>query len=99
MSSKRSRNVVQSASTSNPIFLAFHASVTSQLRVVADHVVDVPVHGDGPRVGDGVVEVLEEGAPRLLFLLVQAQRVPEELQVFLFGCFYKSDRLKSHEIN
>ena len=98
MSSKRSRNVFQSASTF-PIFLAFHASVTSQLRVVADHVVDVPVHGDGPRVGDGVVEVLEEGAPRLLFLLVQAQRVPEELQVFLFGCFYKSDWLKSHEIN
>ena len=47
---------------------------------------DVPVHGYGPRVGDGVVEVLEEGTFSFLLLHVQAQRVAQELQVFLFDC-------------
>ena len=45
---------------------------------------DVPVHGYGPRVGDGVVEVLEEGTFSFLLLHVQAQRVAQELQIFLF---------------
>ena len=45
---------------------------------------DVPVHGHGPRVGDGVVEVLEEGTFGFLLLHIQAQRVAQKLQVFLF---------------